>query len=179
MYCNSCGSLIKDGQSFCANCGAPVVRPAQPAAQQVRYSQPVYQQPVMQVPGAVPVAFPEPLRAEPAKKDKYSRFARKRVVTSGILGITLGCFGVHNFMMKQPVRGVLHILLFFSPILSVIFLFFDIISSGGFSDAIGGFNYIPNEEAIWMSPCYISWFWGLIEGIILLATSSKYHGGNK
>ena len=181
MYCNSCGSLIKDGQSFCANCGAPVTQPVQPApqpaVQQVQYAQPVYQ-PVQQVPVAAPVASSEPLRAEPAKKDKYSRFARKRVVISGILGIVVGCFGVHNFVMKQPVRGVLHILMFFLPILSVIFLFFDIISSGGFSDTIG-FNYIPDNETLWMSPCYISWIWGLIEGIILLATSSKYHGGNK
>ena len=33
MFCKSCGSEIKDGQSFCANCGAPVTPPAQPAVQ--------------------------------------------------------------------------------------------------------------------------------------------------
>lgn len=47
MYCNSCGSLIKDGQSFCANCGAPVAHPVQSA------SQPVVQQ--VQVQNANPV----------------------------------------------------------------------------------------------------------------------------
>ena len=31
MYCNSCGSLINDGQSYCANCGAPVTPPVQQA----------------------------------------------------------------------------------------------------------------------------------------------------
>lgn len=36
MYCSSCGSLINEGQSFCANCGAPVPKPeAQPVAQPV------------------------------------------------------------------------------------------------------------------------------------------------
>lgn len=30
MYCRSCGSLVKDGQSFCANCGAPVASSVQP-----------------------------------------------------------------------------------------------------------------------------------------------------
>ena len=52
MYCSSCGSMIKDGQSFCASCGAPVTAPVQPA----------YYQPAPQVPYAVPVA--------PVKKSK-------------------------------------------------------------------------------------------------------------
>ena len=42
MYCNSCGSVIPDGQSFCSNCGA-----AAPAQQPVQQAQPQqYQQPV-------------------------------------------------------------------------------------------------------------------------------------
>lgn len=70
MYCESCGSFIPDGQSFCTNCGAPVTAsaakpvqaaapvtapvavPAAPAAQPVyqQPAQPVYQQPVYQQP---------------------------------------------------------------------------------------------------------------------------------
>lgn len=176
MYCSSCGSLIKDGQSFCANCGAPVtpaVQPApQPAVQQVQPAQPLYQQPVTQVtvaPAAVPAA--------PAKKDKYSRLSKKRVRTAGILGIIVGSFGVHNFIMKQPVRGILHILLFFLPLLPVLLLFIDILTSGGVSDL--GIGLEPTSEFMWMLPSYASWLWGLIEGIILLATSSKYHGDKK
>lgn len=46
MYCSSCGSMIKDGQSSCAGCGAPVTAPVQPA----------YYQPAPQVPYAVPEA---------------------------------------------------------------------------------------------------------------------------
>lgn len=50
MYCNSCGSEIKEGQAFCSNCGAPA---PQPSVQQV---QPAYQQPAPQAPSAVPTA---------------------------------------------------------------------------------------------------------------------------
>ena len=66
MYCNACGSLIKDGLAYCPFCGeAVVVEPApqpvqqvqpapQPAAQPVQQVQPVYIQPVPPMPGAVP-----------------------------------------------------------------------------------------------------------------------------
>ena len=59
MYCSSCGSLIKEGQSFCANCGAPV-------AQAVVQGTPVVQaQPVAQ-----PVVQAQPVAPAPAKKAK-------------------------------------------------------------------------------------------------------------
>lgn len=88
MFCESCGSLIPDGHSFCSNCGTPVsrpqVQPAQaapapvaaapvvaapvaaaapaPAAQPV---QPVYQQPAVQ-PVYQPVAQPvQPVYQQP------------------------------------------------------------------------------------------------------------------
>lgn len=77
MFCKSCGSEIKDGQSFCANCGAPVTPPAQPAVQAAvqQVPQPVVQQvqpavqpaqPVQQAPAAAPASVP----AKPAKKSK-------------------------------------------------------------------------------------------------------------
>ena len=56
MYCDTCGSLIKEGQSFCANCGAPVqaipqvVPQAAPQPAPVAYQQP---QPVVQQPQPV------------------------------------------------------------------------------------------------------------------------------
>lgn len=47
MYCQSCGSLIPDGASYCADCGAavasPVTEPVQPAYQQQPYQQPAVQ----------------------------------------------------------------------------------------------------------------------------------------
>lgn len=53
MYCSSCGSMIKDGQSYCACCGAPVTAPFQPVPQPVvQHVQPTYYQPVPQEPYA-------------------------------------------------------------------------------------------------------------------------------
>ena len=91
MYCESCGSLIPDGHSFCSNCGTPVTRPqAQPApaaapapapvaaapvvaaapapaAQPVQPVQPVYQQPVYQQPAVQPVqpVYQQPQPVQP------------------------------------------------------------------------------------------------------------------
>ena len=176
MYCNSCGSMINEGQSFCANCGAPVTHPVQPAPQPiVQQAQPVYQQPVPQAPAAVPPVSPETLKTKPAKKDKYSRFSRRKVIVAGILGLFAGSIGVHNFVMKQPVRGVLHILLSFLPFLPVLLLIIDIFTSGAISDNIS-YDFAPKDEFLWLAPCYISGLWGFIESIILLVTNSKYHG---
>ena len=68
MYCDTCGSLIKEGQSFCANCGAPVqaipqaVPQAAPQPVPVAYQQP---QPVVQQPQPV-ATQPAPQIPQPA-----------------------------------------------------------------------------------------------------------------
>ena len=92
MICKSCGSEIKDGQSFCANCGAPVTPPAQPAVQAavqpvvqqvpqpaVQQAQPMSQpaKPVQQAPAAAPASVP----AKPARK------SRGFAITGFILGL--------------------------------------------------------------------------------------------
>ena len=68
MFCESCGSFIPDGQSFCSNCGSPAPRQAAPqqAAQPV---QPVAAQPVQPVAQPVqPVAQPvQPIVAQPVQ----------------------------------------------------------------------------------------------------------------
>lgn len=52
--------MINEGQSFCPNCGAPVNKPVQPApqpaVQQYQPAQPVYHQPIQQVPAVAPAA---------------------------------------------------------------------------------------------------------------------------
>lgn len=90
MYCESCGTFVPDGQSFCSNCGTPVAQaapapvaaapqpmvqpqPAQPAYQQPayqqpqpQYQQPQYQQPQYQAPTyQQPVAVAQPMYAQP------------------------------------------------------------------------------------------------------------------
>ena len=61
MYCDTCGSLIKEGQSFCANCGAPVQ--AIPQAVPQAAPQPV-QQPAP-APQPAPVAYQQPQPVAP------------------------------------------------------------------------------------------------------------------
>lgn len=160
MFCSNCGAQVNDQARFCRNCGTPVSNPS--------YTQPV-----------PPAAPSEPPRTEPVKKDKYGRFSREWVIASGVLGIFFGYLGVHNFLMKQPVRGVLHILLIIVPFLPIALLFIDILSSGGISDL--GIDFMPptSDLTVWMSPGYFSWLWGVIEGIVLLATSRKYSSGKK
>lgn len=90
MYCSSCGSLINEGQSFCANCGAPVpAKAAQPVAQ---VQQPVVQpqQPAVQPQSVVQsqAVTPQPVSASPAPVKKSNGMA----ITAFVLGIFTLCF---------------------------------------------------------------------------------------
>lgn len=83
MYCNNCGSLIKDGQSFCANCGAPV---------QVQQPQPVVQpQPAAQPQPAIqpqPAAQPQPVYQQPVVSNPApEKKSKGAAIASLILGI--------------------------------------------------------------------------------------------
>jgi hypothetical protein len=65
MFCESCGSFIPDGQSFCSNCGAAAPQPVQPAPQPVQpAAQPV--QPLQGVPVTPQPAYQEPVYQQPA-----------------------------------------------------------------------------------------------------------------
>ena len=108
MFCESCGALIPDGQSFCSNCGAPAPAQAapvqaapqpapapQPMAQPVQpvqqYAQPAPQpvQPVQQYVQPVQQAQPvyvQPVVAVPAQPRKSSGMA--------IAGLIMGIFAL-------------------------------------------------------------------------------------
>ena len=95
MFCESCGSFIPDGQSFCSNCGAAAPQPVQPAAQPVQplqgvpvTPQPAYQEPVYQQPAyAQPVAVTATATAAATTKRKNG------MATAGmIFGILAVCF---------------------------------------------------------------------------------------
>ena len=130
MFCESCGSIIPDGQSFCTNCGSPAPQPVQPApvaaqsapqpeyqpapqpAPQPEYQpapQPAYQQPVYQQPVYVqPVVASAP--AQPVKR-------KNGAATAGmIFGILTVCF------CWIPVVNI-----FMTPILGLLGLIFSII----------------------------------------------------
>ena len=109
MFCESCGALIPDGQSFCSNCGAaapvqpvqPVQQYAEPAPQPVQqYAQPAPQpaQPVQQYAQPVQQAQPvyvQPVVAIPAQPRKSSGMAIAGLIM-GIFALVLCWFPVVN-----------------------------------------------------------------------------------
>lgn len=48
MFCSKCGAGLTEGQSFCANCGAPVSGAAAPSAATTPYTAPPYAPPLEQ-----------------------------------------------------------------------------------------------------------------------------------
>ena len=120
MFCESCGALIPDGQSFCSNCGAPAPAQAapvqaapqpapapQPMAQPVQpvqqYAQPAPQpvQPVQQYAQPVQQAQPvyvQPVVAIPAQPRKSSGMAIAGLIM-GIFALVLCWFPVVNWIL--------------------------------------------------------------------------------
>ena len=58
MFCESCGSFIPDGQSFCSNCGAAAPQPVQQAP--------------AEEPAPAPAPAPQPQEAAP--QQEYQSF---------------------------------------------------------------------------------------------------------
>ena len=113
MYCSSCGSLINEGQSFCANCGAPAPKPAaQPVAQAAQPQPTAQPQPVVQaqpVPAAQPVApVAQPKPYADTKPVKHSNGA---AITAFILGIVTLSFAwvifVNAFSVFTGLAGII------------------------------------------------------------------------
>ena len=62
MFCESCGTFIPDGQSFCSNCGTPVAAPAAaPAEAPVAAAAPA------PAPAPAPAATPVATPVQPAQ----------------------------------------------------------------------------------------------------------------
>ena len=95
MFCESCGALIPDGQSFCSNCGAAApVQPAPQAAPQPVQPVQQYAQPVQQ---AQPV-YVQPVVAIPAQPRKSSGMAIAGLIM-GIFALVLCWFPVVNWIL--------------------------------------------------------------------------------
>ena len=119
MYCESCGSFINDGESFCSNCGArtpqaarPVVQPitqpsqvpvytSQPSPAPMPINQPVYPQQTQTVypQNALPVYTPpqyqqvHPIYQQPAYQQvvvTQLSDTRKRVNGAATAGLVFG-----------------------------------------------------------------------------------------
>lgn len=152
MFCESCGSFIPDGQSFCTNCGAPAPQPiaqpaaqpvaaqpiaAQPVAQPVQPVQPVAQpvQPVYQQPIAQPVQpiYQQPVYAQPVNAAPIPVKRSNGAATAGLV------FGILTFVFCWvPFLNV-----FTTAVLGLLGLIFSIVgltkkNVGGKGKAIAG-----------------------------------------
>lgn len=106
MFCVSCGSMVDDTAAFCPKCGgrtgaAPAgTPPPAPAAG----------------PASTPGAFPGPAAA-PAPAP-IAGSAPKSKIAAALLGIFLGCFGVHRFYLGYKTIGIIQLVLGLAGILT-------------------------------------------------------------
>ena len=168
MYCESCGSFIPDGQSFCSNCGTPAAQPAvsqqaapapapgpTPAAAPVAAAapapqavpvQPVYQQsqpvqPVYQQPVYQQPQAVQPVYQQPVyQQPVYQQVASAKPAKLGNGAATAGLvFGILTLVFFWiPVFNI-----FTTAILGLLGLIFSIVglakkNAGGKGKAIAG-----------------------------------------
>ncbi len=120
-FCPKCGYNKGSGHGFCANCGNELAPGAQSCGK-CGYSDIPY------------------TASTPATDGQKSRLA------AGLLGIFLGCWGVHNFYLGKTGRGVAQLLL-------------------------GTLGILPCGIGLLASSV-----WGLIEGIMILCESINTDG---
>lgn len=161
MYCESCGSFIPDGQSFCSNCGTPAAQPAvqqqaapapapgpapvaaapapqpvQPVYQQPQPVQPVYQQPVYQQPQAVQPVYQQPVYQQPVYQQVASAKPAKLGNGAATAGLVFGILTLVFFWI--PLFNI-----FTTAIFGLLGLIFSIVglakkNAGGKGKAIAG-----------------------------------------
>lgn len=101
VICANCGQRVAEGAAVCPSCGAAMYQPQDNAQQ--NYQQPNYQQPYQQQPPYQPPYVPQ---------DNYiPGYEQKSRVLAGILGILLGCFGVHNFYLGFTGKAIAQLLI--------------------------------------------------------------------
>lgn len=120
---------------------------------------------------------------EAVAKSTYHKkpITRKRAIRAGILGILLGCTGIHNSIMHNKKRGFAHLLLstiafgmFFFP-LSHAFLVVYQCQHGGECINITGYDDVLNVLVIAGFILFIaSIIWGIVEGIIILKNCKNF-----
>ena len=116
-FCYNCGAQADPAAAVCIKCGVALYAP--PGAAPAGYQ------------GAAPAGYPgapgSPLKSK---------------LVAGLLGIFVGCFGVHRFYLGYTTIGVIQVLV----------------------TVIGG---IITCGVGWLA----GWIWGLVEGILILTGS--------
>src|SRR5262245_29489699 len=103
VFCTKCGVQNEDQAQFCAQCQAalPVIA-SRPAGYQ-----PDYQAPFQT--GYEPIQPPAPMYGQGLNADWQKLGADKKIVT-GILGIIVGGFGIHKFILGYQREGIIMLL---------------------------------------------------------------------
>lgn len=153
MYCTNCGGANDDGVQYCTKCGAPLAA-LTPGPPQGQVPPPIPPSPQVQPPQAPPPVVVHPPYAPPpggytpqpgyAPPPNYDPAAKSKLA-AGLLGIFLGCFGVHRF-----------------------YLGFQNIAIAQLAVGVIGLILLPFTcGLIYMGAC----IWGLVDGIMILTGS--------
>jgi TM2 domain-containing membrane protein YozV len=100
VFCTKCGAQNDDSSRACIHCQAelPLISGKQTTAYQSDYQvpyEPIYQ----------PIQPPTPLYAQPQTDDWQKAGADKKII-AGILGIVVGAFGIHKFVLGYQKEGL-------------------------------------------------------------------------
>ncbi len=151
MYCTNCGSANEPGAQYCTKCGAPLgaltPEPASPAgvpAVPPAPESPLPPAPPMYTPPAGQF-LPQPGYPPPA----YDPMAKSKLA-AGLLGIFLGCFGIHRFYLGYQNIAIAQL------------------AVGVIGLATSWFTC----GLIFMGAC----IWGLVDGIMILTGSIRTDG---
>ena len=99
VFCTKCGAQNDDYSQFCAQCQAvlPVIA-SRPTAYQSDYQPPFPT-------GYEPIQPPAPIYGQGSSQDWQSLGADKKLI-AGILGIVVGGFGIHKFILGYQREGL-------------------------------------------------------------------------
>lgn len=146
MYCKNCGAQLNENAAFCVTCGVSVGQGAghcQNCGGQVNPGAAI----CLHCGAALNNA------AVPNGAPGVGASAPKSKIAAGLLGIFLGGFGVHNFMLGYTGKAVAQLLM---SVLGILIT--------SFSCGILGFTMFAAVAAE---------IWGLVEGIMILTGSIK------
>ena len=103
VFCTKCGAQNDDSSPHCVQCQAtlPVIG-SRPTEYQTDY-QPPFQT------GYEPIQPPVPMYGQGSNLDWQNRGADKKLV-AGILGIVVGGFGIHKFILGYQREGLIMLL---------------------------------------------------------------------
>lgn len=98
VFCTKCGAQNDDFTQQCVQCQAtlPVIG-SRPTSYQPDYQPPFH--------GYEPIQPPEPIYGQGSNQDWQTMGADKKII-AGILGIVVGGFGIHKFILGYQREGL-------------------------------------------------------------------------